>query len=217
MLSHACARCGSGLDASSRSFSGAARLWVAACDRCGFAVAWNPRRAREGARTWARLRALNLRLGIAISAGQVAAILLVVASAIVIEPTRRMESHLHVDALTVILAGAASVSAAVSAIAIAPFRSALARVAGAWIIVVLPTYAAVGILSCAADLSPSEIPAIVRAGALPLLFGLAATAIASLVVCLAIAPAHASLAHRHVARLRTNRRGVIAFAKGAHR
>lgn len=70
MLSHCCASCGRSLDASSRSYSHSLAMWIARCPGCGFAVRWAPRAAREPVRVWARLRALNTRLGIAVSCGQ---------------------------------------------------------------------------------------------------------------------------------------------------
>ena len=47
MLSHACASCGKVLDGRSRSYSAELRMWIARCGRCGFAVRWTPREARE--------------------------------------------------------------------------------------------------------------------------------------------------------------------------
>jgi hypothetical protein len=58
------------LDASTRSYSSGLRMWIARCPRCQFAVRWSPRAAREPVRVWARLRALNTRLGVALSCGQ---------------------------------------------------------------------------------------------------------------------------------------------------
>ncbi|MFZ9880200.1 MAG: hypothetical protein ACO3QC_02210 [Phycisphaerales bacterium] len=138
MLSHCCARCGRNLDASSRSFSALVRLWVATCPRCGFAVAWTPRRAREGARVWARLRALNIRLGIAFSAAQLAALLLVVALAMHLD--RPQGFPLSHPTLVILAAGAALLISA-SAVALAPRRPAATAALVSWAAVVAPTAA----------------------------------------------------------------------------
>ena len=81
MLSHACASCGKVLDGRSRSHSAELRMWIARCGRCGFAVRWTPREAREPARVWARLRALNLRLGVAVGTLQLGWLVLLFAGA----------------------------------------------------------------------------------------------------------------------------------------
>ncbi|MCE2882176.1 MAG: hypothetical protein LW636_07450 [Planctomycetaceae bacterium] len=140
MLSHCCARCGRNLDASSRSFSALARLWVAACPRCGFAVAWMPRRAREGARVWARLRALNIRLGIAFSAAQIAALLLVVALGMHLDrPQTFSLSH----PTLVLLAACAAILTSASAVALAPARPAATAALVSWAVLVVPTAAVI--------------------------------------------------------------------------
>lgn len=82
MLSHACASCGKVLDECSRTYSGTLRMWTATCPRCGFAVRWCPRAAREPARIWSRLRALNLRLGVALAGIQFGGALLLVSGGI---------------------------------------------------------------------------------------------------------------------------------------
>jgi hypothetical protein len=138
MLSHACASCGKMLDESSRTYSRAARLWVAQCPRCGFAVRWAPRAAREPARAWARLRALNLRIGISLGAMQAGAVALVITGAIVEETVRLGGPGLPQDALidwlapTVIAATVTGCIVALAAATVAPFRSLYASFLGAW-------------------------------------------------------------------------------------
>lgn len=134
-------------------------MWVAACPRCGAAVRWNPRGAREPIRVWARLRALNLRLGVALSSGQAAGIaslgiggLLVeeyrtVIGAAGVTPMARDESLL----LYAMLAGAAAFLAAVSAVAFAPGRSLSARVLLAWLVGALPVVLPISLVPLAAD------------------------------------------------------------------
>lgn len=211
MLSHACARCGLPLDHASRSYRHELRLVATTCPRCGFAAAWNPRRAREGARIWARLRALNLRLGIAVSAGQAAAVLLVVAVGIIL-PSSPLAG---VSATSVVLTACAAVLASVSAATIAPFRPVPARVLGAWALVILPTACAVGALlmpSVAYD-AESALRRLREAAALwPIAL---AAFLASFAFAYAVAPTLALFARIHARRVRSVRRESIAFASGA--
>jgi len=211
MLSHACARCGLPLDHASRSYLRELRLVAATCPRCGFATAWNPRRAREGARIWVRLRALNVRLGIAVSAGQAAAVLLVVAVAIILPSSPLV----GVSATSVVLTACAAMLASLSAATIAPFRPVLARVLGAWVLVILPTACAVGCVlmpSVASD-ADGVLRRLREAAALwPIAL---AAFIASLAFAYAVAPMLALFARIHARRLRSVRRESIAFASGA--
>ena len=135
MLSHACASCGKVLDDASRTYSGGLRMWIARCPRCGFAVRWAPRAAREPSRVWSRLRALNLRLGIAIASMQFGAVLLLIACTIVDDLVRRgfeapALNHL-IDQLidhfapALITAGFAGMLVGLCAATIAPFRLAV--------------------------------------------------------------------------------------------
>ena len=143
MLSHACASCGKPLGAASRRFVPALAMWVATCPRCGSAVRWSPTAARAGVRTWARLRAINLRLGIAFTAGQAAGLLLFVAIAFLVSGDLRprpggagLRDWLATPLPLVVALVAAG--AGVSAAAIAPGRGVLARVAVAWAVCLAP-------------------------------------------------------------------------------
>lgn len=158
MISHCCASCGRPLDGSSRVFLRELRMWVARCTRCGHAVRWNPRGAREPFRIWARLRALNLRLGIAFSAGQAAGIGSLAIGAFLLDEYRWVvggaspsELVHHRDFLMYLaFAGVTALLAAVSAVAFAPTRPLLTRIALAWTAGALPVVAIVGMVPLSA-------------------------------------------------------------------
>ncbi|MFM7133406.1 MAG: hypothetical protein ACKO0W_03725, partial [Planctomycetota bacterium] len=164
-----------------------------------------------GARIWVRLRALNVRLGIAVSAGQAAAVLLVVAVAIIL-PSSPLAG---VSATSVVLTACAAVLASVSAATIAPFRSVPARVLGAWVLVILPTACAVGALLMPSVAYDAE-SVLGRLCEVTALWPIALAAfIASLAFAYAVAPMLALFARIHARRLRSVRRESIAFASGA--
>lgn len=124
-------------------------MWVATCTRCGFAVRWAPRAAREPARVWARLRALNLRLGVSVGSLQVATLLMILAVTLLDESLRRGFVADNLDE-TLDLLGPSIVAAIVGglfvgncAATLAPFRSAYVTLAAAWAF----TVAAVGLIS----------------------------------------------------------------------
>lgn len=164
MLSHACASCGKVLDESSRTHSRELGMWVAACPRCGFAVRWTPRAAREPARVWARLRALNLRLGIAIASIQFAAVFLLISGAIVDGLVRRglvvvadFNGKLDMLAPALITAAIAGALVGLATATIAPFRKPLTAFAGAW----AGTAALLAVLSAVAittETVPKQLP-----------------------------------------------------------
>jgi hypothetical protein len=141
MTSHACGSCGKMLDSASRSYSGDLRMWIARCCRCGLAVRWSPREARSPARIWARLRTLNLRLGVAFTLGQSAGIVLFITMALLWDGMLVPFEGDLVDALaspwTALLLLVATLSG-VSGAVLAPEKPALMRALGAWLICVSP-------------------------------------------------------------------------------
>ena len=138
MVSHACGCCGKVLDDSSRSHSHALHMWVARGPRCGFAVRWTPRGAREPARVWARLRSLNLRLGVALASLQFAIALLLIAGSYLERLVRQGLIPASPDRALVQLApvfvGATIAGAAIGlcAATLAPFRRLAVTFVAAW-------------------------------------------------------------------------------------
>lgn len=144
MISHACSSCGKMLDGSSRTYSPELRMWIARCGRCGFAVRWSPRHAREPARIWARLRALNLRLGVAIGALQFGVILMLFSGSYLYDRYQRGFVNLDLDATLsrvapALIAGiVAGVFVGLSAATISLHQRLLASLGVAWAGVALP-------------------------------------------------------------------------------
>jgi hypothetical protein len=141
MISHACGSCGKMLDSASRSYSSDLRMWIARCGRCGLAVRWSPRAARDSVRTWARLRTLNLRLGVAFTLGQSAGIVFFITMALLWEGMLRPFEGGLIDALAspwaallLLVATLSGVSGAV----LAPGKPVLVKALGAWLICVSP-------------------------------------------------------------------------------
>lgn len=154
MISHCCTACGRPLDASSRTYSRPLRMWIARCPRCGHAVRWNPAGARKPYRVWARLRALNLRFGVAFGAGQVAGVASIVLGAQLVEnyitltrfeqvPTPTRSAFVFLIAT---IGVAAALAAAISAVFISPRRSVLLRVLLAWTLGALPVVLVVSLI-----------------------------------------------------------------------
>ncbi|MFN5495625.1 MAG: hypothetical protein ACK5C3_03485 [bacterium] len=169
MLSHACASCGKVLDDASRTYSGGLRMWIARCPRCGFAVRWAPRAAREPSRIWSRLRALNLRLGVAVASMQFAAVLLLFASAFVddrvrrgFEPPADLNDFIDHIGPALVTAGLAGMLVGLCAATVAPFRKAITVFLGAWTAtaVLLAMLTAVAIT---AETTPAQLPRFLRA------------------------------------------------------
>lgn len=146
MISHCCASCGKPLERTARVYARALGMWVARCPRCGQAARWNPRGAREPFRVWARTRALNLRLGVATSAGQAAGIASIAIGAQFVDQYRTLTNFMDAPAqlrnefvfMYLGLGGAAALAAAVSAVFFAPRRSMPVRVFLAWTLGALP-------------------------------------------------------------------------------
>lgn len=149
MVSHACERCGKPLDRSTRSYVAAIRMWVATCPRCGFATRWNLRRARMPSWVWARTRAINIRLGVALAAGQFAGLLSYPYAAIIGEESPQFAAQFaalgsggpiqsDLVAFVFILGAIIALFAAISAVLMAPHRGLLTRLACAWILAALP-------------------------------------------------------------------------------
>ena len=170
MLSHACASCGKVLDDASRTYSRDLHLWIARCPRCGFAVRWAPRAAREPSRAWSRLRALNLRLGVAVASMQFAAVFLLISGAIVDGLIRRgfssghflLNDYLDRLAPALITAAIAGVLVGLCSATIAPFRRAVSAFFGAWAAtaVLLAVLSAVAITT---ETTPEQLPRFLRA------------------------------------------------------
>jgi hypothetical protein len=122
-------------------------------------VRWNPRGAREAFRVWSRLRALNLRLGVALTAGQAAGVASLAIGGILLEkyaaviyfeqiaPEAQYDLVLTYGAAAI----AASVLAAISAVAFAPGRPLLVRCALAWLLGALPVVLPLALLALIAD------------------------------------------------------------------
>lgn len=162
MLSHACASCGKVLDGSSRTYSRDLRMWVARCGRCGFAVRWAPRVAREPARVWARLRALNLRLGIAVGTLQLAVLVLLFAGAYADSQLRRglgardLDSLLSNFAPSLVGAVVAGVFVGICAATLAPFRGIARSYLLAWLLAAIPVIA-ISALLVFGDAGPGQL------------------------------------------------------------
>ena len=134
-------------------------MWVARCPRCAHAVRWNPRGAREAFRAWAQLRALNLRLGVALTAGQAAGIASLAIGGIVLEKHaaiayfEKVEAAARDDLLLTYgtAALAAVVLSAISAVFFAPGRPILVRCMLAWTLGALPVVLVLTLLPLVAD------------------------------------------------------------------
>jgi hypothetical protein len=132
------------LDGSSRTYSPELRMWIARCGRCGFAVRWSPRFAREPARIWARLRALNLRLGVAIGALQFGVILMLSTGTFLYDRFDRgfvspdLDATLSRAAPALIAGILAGIFVGLSAATIATHRRVLLSLGMAWAGVALP-------------------------------------------------------------------------------
>lgn len=119
-------------------------MWIACCPRCGTAVRWSPRRGREAFRLWARTRALNLRLGVALATGQLAGLLAAIYAAILGNEASFFATPITkgngpgVIALVFLLGGFMALSAAVSAVLFAPHRGLCTRLLCAWLLGALP-------------------------------------------------------------------------------
>jgi len=153
MISHACGSCGKMLDSASRGYSGDLRMWIARCGRCGLAVRWSPRAAREPARIWARVRTLNLRLGVAFTLAQVAGLAIFIVAVYLDDTGLALNTtpvaEMLASPLLVAIALIAALSGAAGAV-MAPHRPTLHRTAVAWIAGVLPVVLALGALSAPA-------------------------------------------------------------------
>lgn len=136
-------------------------MWVATCPRCGFAVRWAPRAAREPARIWARLRALNLRLGVATAGVQFGAALLLACGGLIEGESMRgaslvgpsdMVGRYGAAFAVAIIAGCFIGAAAATA---APFRP-LPRVLAAVWLATLAFASVVWLFVLASNYSPTE-------------------------------------------------------------
>jgi endogenous inhibitor of DNA gyrase (YacG/DUF329 family)/ABC-type siderophore export system fused ATPase/permease subunit len=232
MLSHACARCGRPLDPSSRSFVPSLAMWVARCPRCGLAVRWNVRRAREPFRLWARTRALNLRLGVALGAGQFAGLLASIYAAIIGNeasfygaPFEKTGSQLaELLALVVLLGGFMALAAAVSAVNFAPHRGLPTRIACAWILGALPV--PLGLLVLGMTPQPQEVrhfigEVLTHLGVPLYLAYLSIPVLLSAVFALVLGPAQGAVMRRvlrrHFRRNAERLRGLWPDARRMHR
>ncbi|MFZ4750980.1 MAG: hypothetical protein ACOYMM_10815 [Phycisphaerales bacterium] len=215
MLSHCCSSCGKPLDAASRTYARALRMWVARCPRCGFAVRWSPRGAREPFRTWARLRALNMRLGIALGSSQAAGLLAIGIGALLVQRQRELASFEDLDRLArwglvlefLALAVPCAVAGAIGAIAFAPHARRITGIACAWILGALPVTVAGGLfailsepVSSTRDIADALQPHILGRIALCC----AAVVLVSALLALVAFPIHAWIARMFAARHRRN-------------
>ena len=188
-------------------------MWVARCPRCGFAVRWSPRRARAPFRTWARLRALNTRLGIALGGAQAAGVLAIALGVMLVEQRDTLSNFGTVPAGrrwafatgVTLLATACATLGAVSTVAFGPHVGRLARLACTWLLGALPVIVAgvlVGVLTeprravddILASLQPWAAPRIVAI--------CGATVLASALLSAAAIPLHAWIVRRLAARQR---------------
>jgi uncharacterized BrkB/YihY/UPF0761 family membrane protein len=133
-------------------------MWVARCPRCGHAVRWNPREARAPYRLWVRTRALNLRLGVATTAGQAAGIASIGIGAQFVDQYRTITQFENTPSLLrnefvfmyLGLGGIAALAAAVSAVFLAPEQRMPIRVFLAWTIGALPVILLLSLLPLSA-------------------------------------------------------------------
>lgn len=148
MQTHACGSCGKMLNPSMRSFSTEVRMWIAVCPRCGFAVRCNLRAARAPFRLWARSRGISTRLGFLLGGSIVTGFSWVVICEHTLNTMPRWSASGH-SALIAPLADScsdgsiigvivAAVFAMVTALSVAPHRSALSRLCYAWTVGALP-------------------------------------------------------------------------------
>ncbi|MFM2165155.1 MAG: hypothetical protein RL325_1592 [Planctomycetota bacterium] len=159
MISHNCSACGKPMGPASRTYSRVLAMWVARCERCGFATRWSPRRARAPFRAWLRLRGLNTRLGIAIGTGHAAGGFMFSTATLIV--LRRVEASMALRGASLpsssfleecaILGAIAACCGAASAAAFPRHSGLLARWALAWIVCALPIVCAVLAASLAAD------------------------------------------------------------------
>lgn len=188
-------------------------MWVARCPRCGFAVRWSPRRARAPFRTWARLRALNTRLGIALGSAQAAGLLAIALGVMLVEQRDALSNF---GALPVgrrwgfatgltLLGLACATLGAVSTVAFAPHAGRLARLACAWLLGVMPvvvTGILLGVLT-EPTRAVDEILAALQPTVAPRIAAIcAATVLASALLSTAAIPLHAWAVRRLAARQR---------------
>ena len=149
------------LNLSMRSFSTEVRMWIAVCPRCGFAARWNLRAARAPFRLWARSRAINARLGFFVSGSIATGISSVVIGAITLDTMSRWPrsgysaliaplAHSYSEG-SIIVMFVAAVFAMVTALAVAPHRSAFSRLCYAWTVGALPVAAVIFTLSLATE------------------------------------------------------------------
>ncbi len=137
-------------------------MWIARCSRCGLAVRWCPRAARDPARVWARLRTLNLRLGVAFTLGQSAGIVFFITMALLWDGMLVPFEGDLVDALAspwaallLLVATLSGVSGAV----LAPRKPVFVKALGAWLICVSPV-----VLALAGLFAPAVAFHLVRLG-----------------------------------------------------
>lgn len=149
------------LNPSMRSFSTEVRMWIAVCPRCGFAARWNLRAARAPFRLWARSRAINARLGFFVSGSIATGLSSVAIGAITLDTMSRWSgsghsaliaplAHSYSDG-SIIVMFVAAVFAMVTALAVAPHRSAFSRLCHAWTVGALPVAAVIFTLSLAIE------------------------------------------------------------------
>jgi hypothetical protein len=213
MVSHACASCGKPLGAASRRFAPALGMWVATCPRCGFAARWALAEARAGVRAWARLRALNLRLGIAFTFGQAAGGLLFLTIPLLVSGELRMRANgdgpwTWLATPFAAMVAIAAVGAGISATALAPGRGVLARVAAAWMACLGPVVLLLAGLVGGAELadgvgySPSRLAERIGAGLVGILVAFLLSIPASLLATTLYAPFGRLARRRHAAAVR---------------
>ena len=177
-------------------------MWVARCPRCGFAVRWSPRRARAPFRTWARLRALNTRLGIALGGAQAAGVLAIVLGVMLVEQRDTLANFGDLPVARrwgvatgwALLATACATAGAVSTVAFSPHASRVTRIACTWLLGALPVVVAGTLLGILTDPRSAidEILAALQPSVAPRIAAIcAATVLASALLSIAAMPLHA--------------------------
>ncbi len=211
------------LDADSRAYSANTRMWVATCPRCHFAVAWNPRRAREAARTWTRIRALNNRFGTALVCGFFSGVLSCATAGIALETVARLPPsslgfELYEDPALLILSCITAALATCCGMSFAPHRGTVVRLGLAWLAGSLPVSFAMCIVAAlAAPLDFDDLRQYMedaRVGAFAIIF---TVPLLSLVMLALIAsPIHTRAVRFATRRFRRLRRETMAQFHPAH-
>jgi len=227
MISHCCASCGQPLERSTRVFARGIGMWVARCPRCGHAVRWNPRGARAPYRLWVRTRALNLRLGVATTAGQAAGIASIAIGAQFVDQYRTLTQFENTPVayrnefvfMYLGLGGAAALAAAVTAVFLAPDQRIPIRVFLAWTIGALPVILLLSLLplATAGEIREDVAQAFIEPNMYTRSLALCALVpLASLLLAYPIDALRKIVAREFIRRYRSGVRSNLVLSRSAH-